>query len=120
MFQPADSIFGKLKVLVARITQRLLLEVETSSTDAGAISVAVPVTCLTSAGAETRTLANGYPGQVKIIFMMTAGGTVTITPVNLYNGNTIAFAEVNDGWIGIFYGGTWHTLAGTAAVSVLA
>uniref|UniRef100_A0A6M3K6N2 Uncharacterized protein n=1 Tax=viral metagenome TaxID=1070528 RepID=A0A6M3K6N2_9ZZZZ len=120
MFQPADSIFTSLKALKAHITQKFLLGYELSSTDAGALSVSTPVTVLTCAASETRTLANGIPGQVKIIFLMTDGGQVVVTPTSLYNGDTITLADVNDAWFGIFYAGSWHTIAGTAAVSVLA
>jgi len=119
MFQAAKLLLEKLKSERVIVTERLELIPDLSSTDAAAISVETPVTVLTCAGSETRTLANGYPGQLKILFLMTDGGAVVVTPAALYNADTITFSEVNDGWIGIFYAGSWHTLAGTAAVTVL-
>ena len=100
--------------------KRLQFGVDTSSVDASAISVETPVTALSSAGVATRTLADGYPGQIKFLFAMTIGGTITVTPAHLYNGTTIAFDAVNDGWLGIFYAGEWHTLLGSAAASAVA
>jgi len=119
MFQAARLLLEKLKSDRVIVAKRLELLPDLNSTDASAISVETPVTVLTCAGSETRTLANGYPGQVKIIFLMTDGGSVVLTPAYLYNGDTITFGEVNDSWWGIFYAGQWHTIAGTAAVTVL-
>jgi len=124
MFQAANQLLNKLKALRLIVSQRLELGVELSSSSSAttaAISVATPVTALVSvASAGVRTLAVGYPGQVKVIFMMTDGGDIVVTPTYLANGDTITFADVNDAWIGIFYAGSWHTIAGTAAVTVLA
>jgi len=120
MHQSADQIINHLEALKGEISEKFLLGIELSSTDAGAISVSTPVTVLTCATSETRTLANGIPGQIKIIFLMTDGGEVVVTPTALYNGDTITLAEVNDSWWGIFYAGQWHTIGGAAAVSVLA
>jgi len=118
MYQGANSFLSKLKTLRAIITQRLQLGVDTSSTNAAAISVATVVTAIVSAsgGADTRTLADGYPGQIKVLFYMTDSTSCVVTPANLYNGNTITFTDVNESWIGIFYGGQWHTIAGGAEV----
>jgi len=123
MFQSAKQLVDKIKALRLIVSQKLELGIElsasTTSTTA-AISVSTPVTVLTSVGsAGARTLAAGNPGQVKVIFMMTDGGDIVVTPAVLANGDTITFAEVNDAWIGIFYAGSWHTIAGTAAVSLI-
>jgi hypothetical protein len=122
MHQGANPLLNKIKALRAIFTQRLQLGVDTSSTNAGAISVVTPVTALVcTTGAETRTLANGYEGQIKFMFFMTdGGGTIAVTPANLRNGNTITFTDVNEGWLGIFYGGEWNTLLGDAQVCAVA
>ena len=119
MFQGAKMYLAKLKADRLIASQRLELGYELSSTTAGALSVSTPVSVITTAASETRTLADGYPGQIKILFMMTDGGDCVVTPAHLYNGDTITFADVNDSWIGIFYAGQWHTISGVAAVSVL-
>jgi hypothetical protein len=123
MFQSAKQLVDKIKALRCIVSEKLELGVELSASTAtttAAISVSTPVTVLSSTGsAGVRTLADGYPGQIKVIFMMTDGGDIVVTPTNLYNGNTITFGEINDAWWGIFYAGSWHTIGGTAAVSVL-
>ena len=122
-YQGPKLLLEEIKSDRVIVAKRLELGIElssSSSTTTAAISVEKPVTVLVSvASAGVRTLAAGYPGQVKVIFMMTDGGDIVVTPAVLANGDTITFAEVNDCWIGIFYAGSWHTIAGTAAVSVL-
>ncbi len=114
MFESADQILNWLKV-----EKGLILGVDLNSTDASAISVETPVTILTATGAQTRTLPNAKDGQLKILVAKTIGGTITITPTNLYNGSTIAMDHVNDTWVGIFYGGDWHTLvAGSLGATI--
>ena len=69
---------------------------ETSSTNAGAISVTKQITLITSAGAESRTLAApAAAGQRKLIFFKTDGGDVTLAGTNIY-GQTSATATFND------------------------
>lgn len=52
---------------------------DTSSTNAAAISLKTVVTNIVTAGAESRTLAAGVPGQIKVIRMETDGGDCTLT-----------------------------------------
>lgn len=114
MFESADQILDKIKV-----SKMLILGVDVNSTASSAISVVTPVTILTAAGAESRTLANGRDGQIKILVAKTITGTITITPANLYNGTTITMDHVNDTWVGVYYGGDWHTLvAGSLGATI--
>jgi hypothetical protein len=113
MFESADQIINWLKV-----SKGLILATEVSSTTAEALSTDVPVTFLTSAAAETRTLPNAKEGQLKIIVAKaTLTGTVTLTPTNLANGTTLAFDAAGDFWIGIFHAGEWHGLVTIPGVS---
>jgi hypothetical protein len=102
-----------------KVSKGLILGVDVNSTDAAAISVLTPVTILTAAGAESRTLPNAKDGQIKILVAKTITGTITITPTNLYNGTTITMDHVNDTWVGVYYGGDWHTLvAGSLGATI--
>lgn len=59
---------------------------ETSSANGGAISVALLQTLISSAGAETRTLAApgaGNVGRLKVISMSVDGGDVTLAGTNI-------------------------------------
>lgn len=53
--------------------------VTTSSTNAGAIDPTSDLVLLNSAGAETRTLAAGVPGQRIVLYAVTAAGAIGIT-----------------------------------------
>ena len=118
MFQAANAFFTKFKATRGIVDQVLQLGVDTSSTNAAAISLTSVVTALVSAsgGADTRTLADGKPGQLKVLFYMTDSTSCVVTPAHLYNGTTITFTDVNEAWIGVFYAGEWHTIAGGAEV----
>ena len=110
MIEAANSIFNKIKVLLA-----LILGTEVSSVASSAIDPLIPVTFLTSAAAETRTLGNAPEGTVKrIIAKATLTGTVTVTPSALALvgavHTTIAFDAVGDSWTGIFHAGEWHAI----------
>ena len=65
-------------------------------------SLAIPVTHgyvakTTGADAEALTLANGEPGQVLVINLVTDGnGTGTLTPATATGFSTIAFADAGD------------------------
>jgi hypothetical protein len=84
------------------------------ATDDTAISVDLPVTYIntTTAGGAMAglTLANGYEGQIKVVLLISDGGTATLTPANLLNGSYITFAEDYDVWVGIFHAGSWCSL----------
>ena len=122
MHQGANPLLNKIKALRAIFTQKVQVGGDLNETNASAISLTTPVTALKcAAAAETRTLANGYEGQLKWLFFMTdGGGTVAVTPANLRNGNTITFTDVNEGWHGIFLFGEWNTLLGDAQVCAVA
>jgi hypothetical protein len=59
----------------------LVLGSETRA-DAGAASISVPLTLVTTTGVRAVTLANGNKvGQLKQFIMTVSGGTATVTPV---------------------------------------
>ena len=126
MFQAAKTIFAKLKATRLIIAQKLELVAEKiTATAATVISVSTPLTIIDSSlGAiASLVLADGAHGQVKTIVMTGHSGTATITPTNLgnYGGSSktaIAFTAVGQTWIGVFYGGQWHTIGTpTAGIS---
>ena len=65
-------------------------------TAAGAVNITTAVTTIASAGVIALTLADGAVGQIKIIVMITDGGTATLTPTTMANGSTLAFADAGD------------------------
>lgn len=71
--------------------------VSTSSTNAGALDVTSDLVILTSAGAETRTLAAGTTGQRIVIYAQTVGGTITLTLTgNPTTTDVVSFADAGD------------------------
>ena len=52
-------------------------------TAAGAVNITTAVTTIASSAAIALTLPNGGAGQIKIITMITDGGTATLTPATL-------------------------------------
>ena len=61
------------------------------------MNLTTAVTTVASTGTYAITLAAGSTGQVKIITMITDGGTVTLTPTNFAGSNTtVAFNDVGD------------------------
>jgi hypothetical protein len=66
----------------------------------GGGTLASPVThrfvSKTTGGAESLTLANGFPGQVLSIFLAVDGGDGTLTPTTKTGFTTITFADAGD------------------------
>jgi hypothetical protein len=98
--------------------KRLELVLDINSTDASAISLETPLTVLTAAGAETRTLANGYNGQIKVLIGGTLTGAVTVTPTGLEPSTNIVMTTKGGCWMGIFYDNAWHTLSLTTGAAL--
>ena len=84
-----------------------------SLSGAGAVNTTDAVTELTTTSADALTLANGTPGQVKIITMIADGGDGTLTPTTLHGGTTITFDDVGESVVLVY-----HTTIGWKAVSV--
>jgi len=109
MIEAAGSIFPEALIHILR------LGTDVSATDAETITADEPVTFITQAGAaETRVLANGAEGQLKILINKTYAADTVVTPTALANGTTITFNAAGDCWMGIFHAGEWHTCAGLA------
>ena len=76
-------------------------------TGAGAVDITSAVTTIASAGAIALTLANGTStNQIKIITMITDGGTATLTPTTLNGYSTIAFDTDGDSVVLIYLDST--------------
>ncbi len=87
-------------------------------TAAGAVNVTTAVTTIASSAAIALTLANGSAGQIKIITMITDGGTATLTPTTLNGYTTIAFDTDGDSCILYYAGATpgWCVIANQGCV----
>ena len=81
-------------------------------TAAGAVNITTPVTTIASSGAIALTLADGAVGQIKIIIMITDGGTATLTPATFQQGTTLAFADVGDTVILMWVATGWMVIGG--------
>ena len=95
---------------------------ETTTTNAGAISISKLMTNISTAGAESRTLAApSAAGQLKIIVMSVDGGDCTLSLANVYGGSaatTATFDDVGDSLVLISTGTSkWLVLGNTATLS---
>jgi hypothetical protein len=84
---------------------------ETSSTNAGALSLANPISHIVTAGAETRTLAAGVEGQVKVLYMKTDGGDCVVTLTgNPAATDTLTFNDAGDIVVLMYNNDRWNIL----------
>lgn len=94
-----QSIWQNETVKVGNLLDRQLVAGGTTS---AADSLAIPVTHAyvaktTGSDAEALTLANGVPGQILVISLVTdGGGTGTLTPTTKSGFVSIAFADAGD------------------------
>jgi hypothetical protein len=106
-----------LEVVTALLGGRIKLASE-EVTGAGAVvacSLEVPVTRITSTGADVLTLADGSQGQVKIFIHDVDGGSVIITPTNFAGASstTVTMVTAGDCVAFIFLGTSWYLLWST-------
>ena len=66
---------------------------------------------ITTGGSQAFSLADGVEGQIKIISMVTDGGSGIVTPANLVNGTTITFDDVEDTVTLLYQSTGWVVLA---------
>jgi len=87
-------------------------------TAAGAVNITTAVTTVASSAAIALTLIDGGAGQIKIITMITDGGTATLTPTTLNGYSTIAFDTDGDSCMLYFAGSTpgWCVIANQGCV----
>ena len=87
-------------------------------TAAGAVDITSAVTTVASSAAIALTLINGNAGQIKIITMITDGGTATLTPTTLNGYTTIAFDTDGDSCMLYYAGSTpgWCVIANQGCV----
>ena len=87
-------------------------------TAAGAVNITTTLTTVASSGVIALTIPDGIQGQIKVIVMITDGGTATLTPATMNDGTTLAFADVGDSAILMWIGASgWQviSMAGTGA-----
>lgn len=100
--------------------ETLELGLETLEYGDTTVSVATPLTFFdTTDGAIAASLANGYQGQVKILYMSVDPSTddAVVTPASFKPGTYLTFDAVYEYWVGIFYAGYWWTLITTATLT---
>jgi hypothetical protein len=94
---------------------------ELTTTDTGAISIATLLTNISTAGAESRTLAApSAAGKLKIITMTVDGGDCTLALTNVVGGSaatTATFSAVGQSLVLLSAGAKWHVLSETAALT---
>ena len=61
------------------------------------------ITEVTSTGTDALTLADGVAGQMKIITMVVASGTATLTPTTFSDGSTLAFDAAGESVVLVFH-----------------
>lgn len=86
---------------------------ETSTTNAGALSVSIPLSRISSAGSESRTLAApDAEGKIKVIHMTVDGGNVTLLGTNIWGQEaaTGTFGDVGDHLVLLSVGAKWSIL----------
>ena len=66
---------------------------------------------ITTGGSQAFSLADGVEGQLKIISMVTDGGSGIVTPANFVNGTTITFDDVEDTVTLLYQSTGWVALA---------
>lgn len=95
--------------------------IETSAANGGALSVSKVYSLITSAGAETRTLAApSVAGQLKIIEMGTYVGDVTLSLANVVGGSagtTATFGAEGQSLVLISLAAKWLVIGNTAVLS---
>jgi hypothetical protein len=85
---------------------------------AGALAVDKLISNIQSGGAIALTLADGVPGQVKIVMMTVDGGAATLTPATFSNGTTLTFDDVNDSAVLVWDATVGWVSVGTATATI--
>ena len=86
---------------------------------AGAVDITSAITTVASSAAIALTLANGTSAnQIKIITMISDGGTATLTPTTLNGYSTIAFDTDGDSCVLLYLDSTngWSVIANQGCV----
>ena len=71
---------------------------------------------ITTGSSQALSLANGVEGQIKILSMVTDGGSGTVTPASFVNGTSITFDDVEDTITLLYQSTGWVVLARQNAV----
>ena len=66
---------------------------------------------ITTGSGQAFSLANGVEGQIKILSMVTDGGSGTVTPASFVNGTSITFDDVEDTITLLYQSTGWVVLA---------
>ena len=84
----------------------------TGSGSTEVVNLTDTVTLLITTGSSQQfSLADGVEGQIKIISMVTDGGTGVVTPANFVNGTNITFDDVEDTITLLYQSTGWVVLA---------
>ena len=84
----------------------------TGSGSTEVVNLTDTVTLLITTGSSQQfSLADGVEGQIKIISMVTDGGTGVVTPANFVNGTNITFDDVEDTVTLLYQSTGWVALA---------
>lgn len=116
----ANKLDGNINTVANGVFTASGSNAETSSADGGAISVTKLITSISTAGAETRTLAApGSAGRIKIIQMTVDGGDCTLTLTNVVGsgGTTATFDDVGDTLVLMSAASKWVFLGGSATIA---
>ena len=89
-----------------------------SLSGAGAVNTTTLITEITTTGADALTLADGSPGQLKIITMVVDGGDGTLTPTTFANGTTMTFGDAGDTVMLVFNSTLGWTIIANSGVVV--
>ena len=82
-------------------------------TSATAVSITTTLSTIASSGVIALTIPDGIQGQIKVIVMITDGGTATLTPATMNDGTTLTFADAGDSAILMWIGASgWQVIGG--------
>ena len=86
----------------------------------GAANLGITTSYFTTSGAETATLAAGYPGQVKVLAMYGDGGDMVVTVTNAgwkaSGTGTITFDAIGDACTLMYINSKWFCIGNNGAV----
>lgn len=107
----ANGVAQEMADLRTELNTALMATHVTSSTDAQALPLTADVINITTAGAETRTLAAGTNGKTMLIRMKTDGGDCVLTLTgNPAATDTVTFNDAGDFVLLMYADGQWLVL----------
>ena len=118
---PVTSLNGFIGAITGNVTGNITGEVFAtiqSLSGAGAVNLTAMMTSLTTTGAsQALTLANGTPGQIKIITHTVDGGSAVLTPTTKIGFSTVTFTAVGDAVTMVYTAAGW-AIIGSRGVTI--